>query len=383
MAKILIDARLYGLENAGLGRYTLNLIQELVKIDQNNNYVVLLRKKYFDSLIFPENWKKVLTNFKHYSFSEQIKLKKIIESEAPDLVHFPHFNVPIFYKGKYIVTIHDLLMHRQSGLSATTLIPPLYFLKRIAYKTIFRKAVTGASKIIVPSNAVRKEVEDYYKLNTKKTETIYEGVDEKIEGKENPEKVLEKYKINEKYFLYVGNAYPHKNLKRAIEAIILLNKESDQKVILAIASSRNIFTQRLQKLIKKLGGGEFVKLLGFVPDSDLGILYKNSVAFVFPSLSEGFGLPGLEAMSLDCPVLASDIPVFREIYKDNVIYFNPYDFSAMETAMKNIIKMDNEERNARKQKAKEFAKIYSWSKMAKETLAIYEQESSNSLRSGK
>lgn len=174
--KIVIDARLYGLENAGLGRYTINLINELQKIDTANEYFILLRKKYFDQLNFGCNWKKVLVDIKHYSLDEQIKLSGIIYKLKPDLVHFLHFNVPYFYRGKYVVTIHDLLMHKQKGLEATTLTPSRYFLKRLGYKYIFGNAVKKALKVIVPSQAVKDEVCYYYKLNCEKVIVTYEGI---------------------------------------------------------------------------------------------------------------------------------------------------------------------------------------------------------------
>ena len=95
--KILIDARLYGLENAGVGRYLMNLVEEIIKLRNKERFVILLRKKYFNELNLPEGWKKVLADFGHYTFSEQFKLPQIISKENPDLTHFPHFNIPIFY----------------------------------------------------------------------------------------------------------------------------------------------------------------------------------------------------------------------------------------------------------------------------------------------
>jgi len=174
--RIVIDARLYGLENAGLGRYTINLVNELQKLDKSNEYFILLRKKYFNQLNFNSNWKKVLVDINHYSLQEQVKLPKIIKDLRPDLVHFLHFNVPVFYKGKFIVTIHDLLMHKQRGLEATTLTPSRYFLKRLGYKFVFGNAVKKAIKVIVPSQAVKDEICYYYKLNPEKVIVTYEGI---------------------------------------------------------------------------------------------------------------------------------------------------------------------------------------------------------------
>lgn len=175
------------------------------------------------------------------------------------------------------------------------------------------------------------------------------------------------------YFIYTGNAYPHKNLERLIEATMLLNNNSDHIIKLKIVSSRNVFTQKLEKYISYSNAQKYVELLGYVDDKDLDILYKNSIAFVFASTSEGFGLPGIEAMRAGTLVLASQIPIFNEIYEDNAIYFNPLDFSSIETAMIKAINMHEFERIERIKKAQEFVKKYSWRKMAEETLKVYEE----------
>lgn len=189
----------------------------------------------------------------------------------------------------------------------------------------------------------------------------------------------------DKYFLYVGNAYPHKNLSRLIRAVVLLNKNSDEKVVLKMSSARNVFIERLRDLITKLGATDYVELLGFIQDKDLPELYKKSVAYVFPSLSEGFGLPGLEAMEAGALVLASNIPVFREIYQNHVAYFDPEDVEAIEKTMEKALELTPESREKIIKEGQVFAKRYSWAKMAEETLRIYEEigQSSDSLRSGK
>lgn len=368
--KILIDGRLYGGENAGLGRYINNLVSELSKVDRKNEYILLLRKKYFDSLELPKNWKKILTDFKHYGFGEQIFLPLIIKKENPDIVHFPHFNVPVLYKDKYVVTIHDLLMHKQKGLSATTLPAPIYFIKRLAYRFAFDNAVKNASVVIVPSIAVKNEVTKEYskKIKNISTKTIvtYEGLDERISDKKE-------IKINLPYFVYAGNAYPHKNLERLVEAVVQLNEArgKNKKINLLMASARNVFTKRIEKMVSKLKADSFVKILGFVPDDELGSLFKNSEGFVFPSLSEGFGLPGLEAMEEGTIILASEIPVFKEIYLGNAIYFDPYQTSSIKKAMEKVLLMTPSEREKRIKNGQEFAKQYSWAKMARQTLKIY------------
>lgn len=364
--KILIDARLYGPENAGLGRYVTNLIEQFSKTDTKDNFIVLLRKKYYESLVFPSNWKKVLADYRHYSFAEQIKLPAVINKENPDVTHFPHFNVPILFKGKYVVTIHDMLMHKSVGKSATTLSAPIYLIKRIGYKYVFKNAVRKAKLVIVPTNTIKKELIKEYKLNVDKVIVTYEGFDEKI--KNSMSKV-----VDGKYFVYAGNAYPHKNLISLIKAINILDTKYNQKVFLAIASARNIFTQRMEILVQKLSMKSYVKILGFVPDEKLGSLFRNSEGFVFPSVSEGFGLPGLEAMASGTLLLASNIDVFKEVYRDNAIYFDPQSPESIAEAMNKTILMSKDERKKRIEKSEKFVKIYSWDKMAKETLGVYEK----------
>lgn len=187
------------------------------------------------------------------------------------------------------------------------------------------------------------------------------------------------------YFLYVGNAYPHKNLDRLIEAVVALNGGSEQLVVLKIASSRNVFTERLEKVVKKYNAQRYVELLGFVPDKELPLLYKNSIAFVFPTLAEGFGIPGLEAIEAGTLVLASNIPVLKEVYQNYVAYFNPLSVESIKETMKKALDLPEDRRKKIIEKAKEFAKRYSWAKMAKETLKVYEEvgKSRNSLRPGK
>lgn len=173
--KILIDARLFGPKHTGNGRYTENLVNNLVNLDKKNKYIIFLRAEDYKRLSFPNNWTKVLADFKHYTFTEQLRLPFLISKHKPDIVHFPHINVPLLYFGKYIVTVHDLIMHKFTGGSATTRKFPIYQIWRIGYHIAFAKAVYGSTKVIVPSNAVKNELVNFYKLSPKKVEVTYEA----------------------------------------------------------------------------------------------------------------------------------------------------------------------------------------------------------------
>lgn len=377
MSKILIDARMYGLENAGIGRYIMNLVNGLVNVDKENQYFLLLRKKYFSSLELPKNWEKILADISHYSFSEQIKISRIIKKEHPDLVHFPHFNVPIFYSSKYIVTIHDLIKHFSRGASTTTRQPLFYWLKYLGYKLVFRKAVKGAIKILVPSNFVKEELVKAYDLSENKVVVTYEGVGENFQqstinlsrgktGNQQSTKILSKYNIQKPFVIYTGSLYPHKNVERLVEAVGCLSLN------LVIVCARNVFYERFKSKIEETKAGKFVNLVGFVPDEELAILYSQAGAFVFPTLSEGFGLPGLEAIAAGCPVVCSDIPVLREIYGEATVYFDPLDISDMAKKIREVVN-DKEIRDMLIKKGLEQVKKYSWQTMANQTLRVYKE----------
>jgi glycosyltransferase involved in cell wall biosynthesis len=371
--RIVIDARLYGLENAGLGRYTQKLVENLQLVDHKNEYLLLLKSKHVKSISLANNFKAVQCNIPHYSVAEQIQLPKLLKRLNPDITHFPHFNVPYTYKGCYVVTIHDMLMHKFKGKETTTQPWYTYTLKRIGYKKIFEAALKNAHKIIVPSHYVKTDLERYFNLTPKRVEVTYEGVETQPKSKLKPDEVFKKYSINQPFFIYAGNAYPHKNLARGIEAIVHLNKQLNTPVIFVISTARNVFSDRIEKLVIQFGAQSYVKFAGFVPDNELGVLMHESVGFLYPSMEEGFGLQGLEAMINNTLVIASDIPVFREVYKDNALYFNPFDFTTIAAQLKTVVNMDVKKRNDRIKKASEFAEQYSWKKMAEQTRQIYEQ----------
>lgn len=379
MAKILIDGRFYGLEHAGLGRYTMGLVDNLNRLDKTNNYQIFLRKKYFNTLKLASNWKKIECNIAHYSLDEQLRLPLALSRINYDVFHALNPNIPLLFlflnklvlKKKIIITVHDTTQLK-TDLQATTLPLPYYYLKNFGYKILFREAVVSSDAIITPTRHVKDEIVSGYGLGRKKVKAIYEGVSE--EGFEEMTNELAKnHKIKKPYFIYVGNAYPHKNVEKAIDAVSLLNKSRKAQADFVIVSARNDFVKKLGKYTKGRGFASFVKYLGYVPDAEMNVLLANSVAFVYPSLSEGFGLPGLEAMRAGTLVLASDISVFKEVYKNHATYFDPLEVKSIADAMKKSLSISLSERKKSTENAKKFAKRYSWNKMAKETLQVYNE----------
>jgi len=372
--RIAIDARFYGPFGKGLGRYTEKLIKYLEKVDQQNDYTIFLRKENFDHYqIASKNFKKELADFKWYTLNEQRNMPKVLRKGNFDLVHFPHFNVPLLYKGDFVVTIHDLILLDFPTKRATTLGPIKYALKNMAYKKVISSAVKKAKKVITVSEYTKKRLIEHFDLDDDKIIVTYEACEKNNQKKEfiDNKDFLKAHKIEKKYLLYVGNAYPHKNLERLLKVFRNLKKNSfDYQLVLV--GKNDYFYQRLQDLAKSLGllNSNEVVFYGFAKDSDLAILYQNAFLYVFPSFIEGFGLPPLEAISYGLPVVTSKTSCLPEILGDAAQYFDPKDDDDI---AKVILRVLNN--NILKEKMKENGLVqvakYSWERCAKETLDVY------------
>lgn len=376
--KIVVDARMYGLEHAGIGRYVLNLINQIEKVDEKNDYFILLRKKYYRKLKFKnKRFKKILVDIPHYSFQEQFFLPGVLKKLKPDLVHFPHFNLPVFWRGRYIVTIHDLIKHQSKGRKTTTKLAFFYWFKYLAYQINIFFAVKRAQKIITPSQFWKKELVRRYHLKENKIVVTYEGAGEFLNKKPtiSGQKALKKYGITKPFVIYTGSLYPHKNVLNLVKAIVHLNNSNklEKKISLVVASARNVFLERFKKEIEKTKGLDLVILAGFVPDGELIALYQEAEAFVTPSLLEGFGLTPLEAMAVGLPVVSSKASCLPEIYDEAAIYFDPLDIDDMAEKIKEVIN-DKKLRQELIKKGFQQVKKYSWQKMAKETLKVYDKK---------
>ena len=372
--KIGIDARFMGPEGTGLGRYIEELVKELELIDQDNQYVIFLRKANYD-FYQPrnKNFKKVIADARWYSLREQIVMPFKIYQEKIDLMHFGHFNIPIFYRGRFIVTIHDLIKSEYASKSATTRAAFVYWLKHRIYKYVIKKAILKSKKIITPSNYVKNKLAGKYPVDYQKIVVTPEAADEKFAKWSRQEisgdlvaKTLRKYEIEKPYLIYVGNSYPYKNLSRLLQAMKLI----DRRVKLINPCARSVFYNRLKAEVKTLGLDKRILLPGFVPDEELSILYRHAEAYVFPSLSEGFGIPALEAMESGLPVICSNMSSLPEVCKDAAIYFDPFSIKDIAAKINNFLTTPDL-RKIYKEKGFKRAKLFSWKSCAKKTLDIY------------
>lgn len=370
--RIGIDARMYSSNFTGIGRYTYELLHHLLEIDKENEYVVFVNKEGKDHFKAPnERVKVVYVNAKHYSFAEQTRFLLDIKKAKVDLMHFTHFNAPIMYRGKSVVTIHDLTLSFFPGEKMNT------YLHRWAYNRVLNSSTRKAAQIIAVSNNTKKDLVKVLGVPEEKINVIYEAVDDHFNNTHDYDKELElreKYGLGRKFFLYTGVWREHKNIVGLITAFDVFLKHTAHKDIELVLTGRDDPKYKYVKDVSvQKGIGDKVKFLGLVPEEELPHLYRLAYAYVFPSFYEGFGLPPLEAMASGTPVVASNVSCIPEICGEgNALYFDPYSIFDMAEKMDKVA-YDQRLYNELIDKGVEHVKQFSWRKMAEETLAVYKK----------
>ena len=365
--KIGYDIRSFLKEESGIGIYLKNLLKYILKKDRDNKYYLLSSslKDRFDKTMLPsfENMKikdfrvPVRTlNYLWYKLKFPplgfFFLKKL------DIVHSP---VPSIIPGgrKKIITIHDTCFIDK---------PLLVMQESIDYfKKDFIKSVKKADGIITISEWTKSRILDIAgKEYEDKIEVIYHGSDFDNLTSKKP-----KFPLPERYLLFVGTIEPRKNILRMIKAMRIIIKE-DKNLKLLIVGKKGWAYKEILQYIAKSGIDENIIITEYISREELKYIYEKSLFLIFPSLYEGFGLPILESAYVEKPVIASDIQVFREIFSDFPVYFNPLSPEDMATAIK-ILLSNNEIYKSKKRFALQLKKRLKLEYMAENTLNFYKR----------
>jgi len=360
MVHIAIDARLI---NSSTGRYIERLVTYLQDIDTENRYSIIVPSKDKDYWKPKnENFSVITADFKIYSLAEQLGFKRFLDKLNPDLVHFCMPQQPIAYTGKKVTTFHDMTLLKTYNSDKNWFV---FTMKQKVGRHVFKKVAETSDHIIAISEFTKKELQDFTPIPDEKISVIYESSDVATIAPKKYEGLPFK-----KYILYVGQQSDYKNIKRLGDAHqILLAKYPDLGLVLvgkknaSAEANEAYFNDRNYKNIH---------FTGFVDDAQLSWLYTHAEAYVFPSLMEGFGLPGLEAMGYGTPVVSSNATCLPEIYGQAAHYFNPTDTSDMAEAIDQVLSDDKIRTRLAKAGYKQIKK-YSWKKQAQETHAIYKK----------
>lgn len=368
--KILIDGRM--IKGTGIGRYIDQLVRELVDQDKNNKYLLLVLEKDKDSIdIEADNLELVVCDISWYSLGEQSELLRVITTFRPDLVHFANFNFPVRYKGRFVMTIHDLTLWRyrntKSGLKR--FIDPL---RSQVMRWMVKRGAKRAEKIFCPSEFVKSDLVETLGIAPDKiVVTKLAGFGKKV-AKTDIRVDLRQYGINRPYLLYVGNLYLNKNIERLIVVLARLVIEAKLDIQLVLVGKKTIYHQRLEQIVLEAELHERVIFTDYLDDQTLLGVYKQALCYTFPSLSEGFGLPILEAMNQDLPVVCSSTTSVGEIGGYAVESFNPTDIDDMYQKILSVLESPDR-REELILLGRKRVKQFSWQDTASKTLEVYRQ----------
>lgn len=360
MKHIVIDARESG---TSTGRYVDKLIEYLAILKPQHQITLLAKAKRSNYLqsIAPQ-FKVVETPYREFTFGEQIGFKKQIENLNPDLVHFPMVQQPVWYKGRVVTTMQDLTTIRFRNPAKN---PIVFWVKQQVYKWVNKRVARKSVHIITPTDFVRHDVAAYTGVPLGKITYTHESSDEMPAGSA-PYRAVE----GKPFIMYIGRPTPHKNLARLIEAHQILRRTHPD--LLLVLAGKLDDNYRLHKNAAKQKGYRGIIFTDFIPDDQFRWLLEHTRAYIFPSLSEGFGLPGLEAMRHGAPVVSSNATCLPEVYGDAAKYFDPLDVDDMAVAIDQVISNETQ-RSKMIAAGRKQADKYSWQRMAEQTLAVYER----------
>ncbi|PIR94325.1 hypothetical protein COT97_01760 [Candidatus Falkowbacteria bacterium CG10_big_fil_rev_8_21_14_0_10_39_11] len=367
--KIAIDARMYGEEQTtGIGQYIKQLTNHLFKIDSENQYIMFMRSPEFDRYNPPApNVKKVKVTPRWYTYGEQFKLPSEFKQEKFDLIHYPHFNSPIFYHPTSVCTIHDITPLFFPGHKMKSII------RRVGYKTVFKGTLKNASQIIAVSDSTKQGLIKHLNIPETKIKITHEGVDERFKIIENNgiiNKVKERYKITRPFVFYVGVWRNHKNIESLISAFEMLKTKYDLPHQLVLAGQEDPSYPDIRLKIDSSPVKNDIITPGFVNNEDLPVLYNAAELLAFPSFIEGFGLIAIEAQNCGCPVAASNTTSLPEVLNNSALLFDPKNISDIADKIYQIISTPELQKQL-KEKGLQNSQRFSWYTCAKQTLAVY------------
>lgn len=366
MKRIGIISEPLNIQPRGVGYYTLNLINSLLKIDKNNQYRLI-------------NWTNPNKAFPAQTYITKNLLKSVsptygwyptlpfqLKNSDFDIIINPS-SIPTFFKfkQKYIITIHDLTpiifpeTHRAG--------------KGFIYKYLLPKTVKEADCIVADSLSTKNDIVKYLSIPPEKISVIYPGIDSRfkvIKRRFIINAIKKKYKLPDKFILSVGTLEPRKNIVNLIKAFNLI--KAKDPIYLVIVGIKGWKHQKIFETVANSRAKQRIIFTDYVDDEDLPGFYNLGLLLAYPSLYEGFGLPCLEAMACGCPVITSNISSMPEVCGSAAYYINPHSTNSIYSGLEKVLK----NKMIRKRLSLEGlnqAKKFSWKKTVEEFLKIIKE----------
>jgi glycosyltransferase involved in cell wall biosynthesis len=359
-----IDGRM--LYHTGIGRYIQNLLTYLPR--EGVEVVAWLNDQGMaDARLSNPHLERRLSKVPVFHPYEHWAIAQDAKDANLDLLHAPHYNAPLFYRGRLVVTIHDLIPLRCPGTMRLKAAEG-YF------ASLVKRSVSRADRVIAVSNYTRADVLDFTRASESKVVPVLQGVDLKYE-REVPldalREIRERHGLKQRYLLYAGQQKPYKNVGLLLEVLKRLRSESSFADVQLVLVGARESSAGIEEAIASKGLNSAVVQPGYIRDEEqLIALYQGASAFVFPSRYEGFGLPPLEAMAAGVPVVSSNRTSLPEVVGNAGLLVDPDDVLEWTRSIKRVLSEDALRAtlvDAGRRRVREF----SWQRTADATLDVY------------
>lgn len=387
--KIGIDARfLTHPQRGGFKTYTTNLIAALAEVDAENEYVLYLDRPpdrpeqlpagpNFTARLVPGSAPLV-----GLPWREQIRLARQAGRDRLDVLHSPSLTAPLQLACPSVVTIHDMIWYFPQKFSNGQPTSPARGrtsgkrkLMEWYYQYVPKAAAQRAAAVVTVSYAAKESIVQHLGLSPERIFVTHEAASPIYRRVNDPVKLAQlrqEYNLASAFILAIGSADPRKNMQTLVQAYALLPAVLRERYQLAIVWTHSFLAAELAEQVRALGIANQVRFLERVSNEALVLLYNAASLFVFPSLYEGFGLPLLEAMACGAPVVAANNSSIPEIVAEAAVLVEAQDIKAMAGAIAGVLSYEAL-KDALIEKGLKQAARFSWTKCARETLAVYGQ----------
>jgi len=366
--------RLFRAKKHGMDFVALELIRNIQKLDKENEYVVFVKPDEDRCLESTDNVKIIELTGGPFPTWEQIALPKAVKSYGCDLLHCTSNTAPNLGNTPLVLTLHDIFF-----LETFSLFTKSYSLyqrfgntyRRFTVPPLIRKA----KKIITVSNSEKSRIVNFFKIDGKKVNVIYNGVSEQFHQPVSAEekiRIKEKYNLPERYILHLGNTDPKKNTERVLEAFIRYFDKCEHKIPLVLADYPEALVNLILTTHARMDLKEYVHRLDYIVNSDLPAIYSMAEIFLYPSLRESFGIPLLEAMSCGTPVISSSVFAMPEVAEGAAYLVDPLNPDDIAAAIHTLMR-DSKLRESYIEKGFLQSKKFSWQKMATQVIDLYKE----------
>ncbi len=360
--KIGLDVRM--INYSGIGRYIRNVLSHMLEYNNGEEFILYGKINEVRNQ-FPTTEAVIYqTEYEIYKLVEQVMLP--FKLKGLDIFHSPHYNFPILYKGKVLITVHDII-HFLYPIELRSKLAKQYS------RYMFKKLQKKAHKIITDSESTKRDLIEYFKFKPENIEVIYIGVDPYFKQLDDP-KVITRFKeklgVNGLMLMFVGLNKYHKNIQALLKVSKILKEKKIDFTLLLAGTKMN--EKQLLNTIEELGISQNVKVISYLDDLMMLYAYNAADIFILPSFYEGFGLPPLEAMACGTPVIVSNASSLPEVVGDAGLMINPKETDEIVNA---IIKLseDSELYNKMVKKGLEHVKKFSWADTARKTYDLYKR----------